>query len=410
MENRVDFNETMNTCFIKPNVNFPNGSFFDYETCPDWYNSSKKLVRYCCLKIIATKLEDSNMKKIQDWLTYHSSSLLVVPAIIFNLLSFLVLARFSRLSSSATSINFYMQSLCIFDILTMLSKFLHEYIVVKNSIRENPFELNPFVCKLTHFSESVFGITSIYILILMSFDKVICVAFPLKSGSLLRPKRAKILCLIIILATMIYSSYCILNTTIFYENSNSTIGYECISKDINLERTMNIVDNTVRVFVPILLICICNLSIAIALAKARKNAIIMLSDNDHTIRSKLDRKQKDSNINKGNRVNYDARNEEVLLNVPNSSSSSNHIDIQTRLSVCEETSSNSSLKSKSNSSNNNKCCSTLLLSIRGCVCKHENKNSRTSAYKNSTADKNSNYISGIHNVKFNLNSLIFLRV
>ena len=202
MESRVDFNETSNTCFIKPNSNFPNGSILDYENCPDWYNSSKKLVRYCCLKIIANKLEDSNLKKIQHWLTYHSSSLLVVPAIVFNLLSFLVLTRFSKLNASATSINFYMQCLCIFDILTMLCKFLHEYFVVKNSIRDNPFDLSPLVCKLTHFSESVFGITSIYILILMSIDKLICVAFPLKSGSLLRPKRAKIVCLIIILSTM----------------------------------------------------------------------------------------------------------------------------------------------------------------------------------------------------------------
>ena len=388
MENRIVFNRTLNSCFIKPNVNFPNGSYLEYDSCPDWYNSSRKLVRHCCLKIILNKLEDdSNLKKIQDWLTYHSSSLLVAPAIIFNLLSFLVLSRFSKLNASATSINFYMQCLCIFDTLTILSKFVHEYVVVKNSIRTIPFELNPSVCKLTHFSESTFGITSIYILILMSIDKLICVAFPLKSGSLLRPKRAKIIGLIILLSSMAYSSYIIVNTTVFLKDSNSTAGYECVDKDQDLARNMNIIDNIVRVFVPILLLCVCNLSIAVVLARARKNTRIMLSEpsNDTSAFSMNNfKKSRKSTLNVD--VKYEAGHEETLLSAPNTSCYLTYADSENTASV-----------SSSNVSRTEKKCCTSLQMPNGCMAKirnkNMNKNTQSSVHNNSKADKNSNYIS-----------------
>ena len=187
MENNTIFNKTFNTCYIKPRLpNFPNGLHLDYNSCPESYNNlTKKLLIRCCLQIMVNILEESKYRKIQAWLTYNSSTLLIIPAIIFNSLSLIVLTTFKKLNSSDTTINFYMKCLCIFDILTVLSKFFHEFVVVRNTIRESPFKLTTPYCRFSFFTESVFSITSIYILILMSFDKLICVAFPLNVGTLL---------------------------------------------------------------------------------------------------------------------------------------------------------------------------------------------------------------------------------
>ena len=254
--------------------------YLDYDLCPESYSkATKPLVVQCCLNIIINKLGDSYMTKIQSWLTHYGSSLLVVPAVFFNLLSFLVLSSFSKLNTNATSINFYMKSLCVFDTLTILSIFLHDHVVVRNQIRENPFKINSSACKLTHFSESTFGITSIYILILMSFDKLICVAFPFKSGSILTPNRAKLMCIFVLLFSAIYSSYhFFIHKVHIYKKPTNTTMYDCAFSNEIAASKMIIVDNFVRVFLPIIFLCICNLLIVIALAKARKTTMSVLFD------------------------------------------------------------------------------------------------------------------------------------
>ena len=402
MENLVISNGS--TCYIKPRLPyFPNGSYLDFDSCPEHYNkSTKPLIEHCCLTIIYYALENTSYRQIQDWLTYNSSALLVLPAIFFNLLSFLVLSRFSKLNPSATSINFYMQCLCIFDTLTVLTKYIHEFVVVRNSIRDMPFVFDSNVCRATHFSESVFGITSIYILILMSFDKLICVALPLKSGSLLRPKRAKFMgALIFILATF-YSSYHIFNQEVYNgladsinqnsseNNQNSSqpirVVYDCIEKDRKLADKMKIVDNVVRVFLPILLLCLCNLSIAIVLAKARKNAMTYLSEstNDSACPNKFNNKiVYKKSINKNDDT---TQAEEILLRVPKTSGKLNKTDSQNTLSVNDDTASiNSSEKS------NRYMKDTIFQNNKS---KHERPQySLDNSVHNTKAKKNSNYIS-----------------
>ena len=357
------FNETLNTCFIKPNEFYPNGSYYDYEKCPESYsNLTKSFVFKCCLQIIINRLEDSYSTKIQGWLTYHSSMLLIGPAVIFNLISLLVLSRFSKLNASATSISFYMQCLCVFDSLTMLSKFLNEFIVVKNSIRLQPFKINAIVCKLSYFSESIFGITSIYILILMSIDKLICVAFPLRSSSLLRPKKAKLMCLLVMILSMIYSTYHLFTQTVLVTmkrtsniNTTDTTVYECIFADSNLESKMKIADNFIRVFVPIILLCICNILIVIIIAKSRKMFLTESPSVDDEVQIKYVK-----NKNK----------ETVMLNNQNNT-------------VTEEILSSDNVQNRTEKSK---------------FIVNESKYNQKSArirHKHSKTDKNSHYISGI---------------
>jgi hypothetical protein len=113
-------------CTVFPRPSLPQGLTLTYETCPETYdNATLKITRYCCLNIMTVAVQDSVYKKTQDWLRYNSSTLLVVPAVLFNILSLVVLIRFQRSKIFAkTSTTFYMKCLCVFDTLTMISKFL----------------------------------------------------------------------------------------------------------------------------------------------------------------------------------------------------------------------------------------------------------------------------------------------
>jgi hypothetical protein len=113
-------------CIVFPRPKFPNGLTLTYSSCPETYdNQTSNIIRYCCLNILFTSIQDSMYKKTQDWLRYNSSTMLIVPAIFFNILSLAVLVRFQRAKSIVkTSTTFYMINLSIFDTLTMISKFL----------------------------------------------------------------------------------------------------------------------------------------------------------------------------------------------------------------------------------------------------------------------------------------------
>jgi hypothetical protein len=179
------------TCFIHPREKFPQGLNLTYDTCPENYDiQTSKIIRYCCLNIMFESIQNSFYKRTQDWLRYNSSSVLVGPAVLFNVLSLIVLNRFQKMNAK-TSITFYMKCLCVFDMVTILSKFVNEYVVVRNGLRAKPILLTSWMCKSLSFSESLCAVTSIYLLIAMSVDKLLCVLIPLKANSILTLKRAK---------------------------------------------------------------------------------------------------------------------------------------------------------------------------------------------------------------------------
>jgi hypothetical protein len=159
------------TCFIFPREKFPQGLNLTYDSCPETYdNQTAKLIRYCCLNIMFESIQNSFYKQSQDWLRYNSSSVLVGPAVLFNILSLVVLNKFQ--GGSKTSTTFYMKCLCVLDALTIISKFLNELIVVRNGLRKHPLVVTSFLCKFLSFSECLCAVTSIYLLIAMSIDKL----------------------------------------------------------------------------------------------------------------------------------------------------------------------------------------------------------------------------------------------
>lgn len=288
------------TCHIYPRQKFPNGLYLTYDTCPETYdNQTAKLIRYCCLSIMFSLIQDSLYKKTQDWLRYNSSTILVVPAVLFNILSLAVLRRFQKSRATAkTSTTFYMKCLCIFDTLTIVSKFLYEIIVVRNGLRKHPFVINSFMCKFLSFSESCCAISSIYLLIAMSIDKLICVLAPLKVGQILTRSKARIISSCILIISAIISSYNLFDKRVFQfetseetpqNTSNSTnlpkkrISYDCDSNWPHKKNDWILINNIIRVFLPILLLCVCNSWIAIALAKARRNTEALFGDNSRRI-------------------------------------------------------------------------------------------------------------------------------
>lgn len=309
------------SCFIYPRSKFPNGLYLTYETCPETYdNQTAKLIRYCCLSIMLTKIQDSLYKKTQDWLRYNSSTVLVVPAVLFNILSLAVLRRFQKLrGSSQTSTTFYMKCLCILDTLTIVSKFLYELIVVRNGLRTHPIVISSFLCKFLSFSESCCAISSIYLLIAMSIDKLICVLAPLKAGHMLTQSKARFTFSCILATSALISSYTLFDKRVFqFESdyphdgqdpsndlvtmttklnpianqtfldpvnhtktsvlSKKRISYDCDLNWPDFKNNWVLINNIIRVFLPILLLCLCNSWIAIALAKASRNTEALFRD------------------------------------------------------------------------------------------------------------------------------------
>lgn len=211
-----EINNTL-SCHIHPNTRFPHGLYLTYESCPETYdNKTYKAVRFCCFSLMFLVIEQSVYKKAQDFLRYHSSSLLVVPAVLFNVVSFVVLSRFKRLKGSAQiSTTFYMKCLCILDTLTIVSKFVYEVVVVRNGLREHPLVISSFLCKFLGFSECLCAVSAIYILIAMSIDKLICVLAPLKVGQILTTKKAQIIFSCILLSAAFLASYNLFDRRVF---------------------------------------------------------------------------------------------------------------------------------------------------------------------------------------------------
>ncbi len=265
---------------------------------------------WCCLGILTNVLEISEYKKLQNWLTYYGSTMLIMPAVIFNFLSFVILMSMSR-----TSTSFYMKSLCIFDTLTIFSKFLHESIVTRNQIREHPLPFGSVFCKLEYFAESLLAMTSIYILIAMSFDKLVCVMAPLKASVLLTTRNARIVCTLIVACSMAFGSFHLFMQQVRVLHSGdldikvltsvqddmhisnyvktlkthpmNRIVYDCDSKWPGMLPDLKRAENIMRVFIPIILLLVINISTLIAFKRTSKQTSKILCDSTgERVRSK----------------------------------------------------------------------------------------------------------------------------
>jgi hypothetical protein len=272
------FNEALNRCYIALN-----DSYFDDEILCTKFSQNDSVYSFC-IACISEKQLTYTFTKIQQFLQYNSTMLLLIPSITFNLLSFLVLLSFSKDNkkigindNGSKSMNFYLKCLCIFDTLTILSKSVHEFIDINNDEREleDKIELNLFFCKIMYFFSSVCKITSVYLLVLMSIDRLIATISPFKVLSSMSPKRSKILFTILFLCSILYSLCYILVEFQEQTNANSTnitennsISYQC-----NPNKKMDITNDIVNIFVPILLLFACNLSIHISLSKQGKTIL-----------------------------------------------------------------------------------------------------------------------------------------
>jgi hypothetical protein len=350
-------------------------------TCKNISCNEELDLSYNCLQICVSiwlhEITASPMSKIHNWLTYYSSSYLVLPAIFFNLLSLVVLSNYAKRNISSTTINCFMKYLCIVDMLTIFSKFINEIVVVRNVHRIPQYKINSIICKMTPFFESVFGITSIYILILMSFDKLICVVFPLKSGSLLVPKKAKIKCSFLIFFSAIYSSHNIFNQTVYIQNSTTTYSYSCYEKNESIKNHFELIDNIIRVFIPIILLCFCNATIICFYVRAgKKTVIVARSSSADSLSVSSNILRKPSQVSK---FHVNSPQEENLLNIP-------HIariikDRNSQGSISEDF---SSTLNKSFVSLKSTCLTDI----------NKKKNFKIRAH-NSKIDKSSNYMTAI---------------
>jgi hypothetical protein len=211
----------------------------------------------------------------------------------------------------------------------------------------------------------------------MSFDKLICVVFPLKSGSLLVPKKAKIKCSFLIFFSAIYSSHNIFNQTVYIQNSTTTYSYSCYEKNESIKNHFELIDNIIRVFIPIILLCFCNATIICFYVRAgKKTVIVARSSSADSLSVSSNILRKPSQVSK---FHVNSPQEENLLTIP-------HIariikDRNSQGSISEDF---SSTLNKSFVSLKSTCLTDI----------NKKKNFKIRAH-NSKIDKSSNYMTAI---------------
>ncbi len=141
------------------------------------------------------------------------------------------------------------------------------------------------MCKFISFFESTCTISSIYMLIAMSIDKLICVLKPLKVNQLLTPRNARISTTCILTVAAVFSSYELfaqhsIELKVSKQKDNFSqnvtekeyilIGYDCDTKWPEWSKDWILVNNIIKVFVPIVILCVCNTWIVISLTKSKK--------------------------------------------------------------------------------------------------------------------------------------------
>lgn len=170
--------------------------------------------------------------------------------------------------------------------------FRNEVIVVRNALRgQHPLRLNDVLCKSLSFAESLCAISSIYLLIAMTVDKLICVLLPLKVSQLLTPNKARIVFACLFTFSTTISSYNLVVKEAYphakkpiVDNSSQEethmYPYDCKTKSeyADNEISWTLFDNVIRVFIPFIMLCICNSWIAVALAKASRRTEELFRD------------------------------------------------------------------------------------------------------------------------------------
>ena len=264
-----NYNDTLNACFIYPNLNFPNGLYLNYTLCPEEYSSSRKLVGACCLQIVGK----IGQKGLYNWLIYYASSSILIPAILFNIISFIVLCRYSKLNRNNNPkdpVNFYLKCFCIFNTLTIISKSMNEFFFVKNVIREKAIKINLRACQIVHFFESTCVLSTSYILILLTINVLMGICYPLEmkteAFALFRPKWDKFKISVVLVLSIAYSFFYIYNIKYYIKTSPNVIHCSSNSYDKNLEY----IDSYIKILFPVVLLCVFHIMIFIILIKSKK--------------------------------------------------------------------------------------------------------------------------------------------
>lgn len=151
------------------------------------------------------------------------------------------------------------------------------------------------LCKSLSFAESLCAISSIYLLIAMTVDKLICVLLPLKVSQLLTPNKARIVFACLFTFSTTISSYNLVVKEAYPHAKKPLVGhlvdngsqeetnmypYDCKTKSeySDYEISWTLFDNVIRVFIPFIMLCICNSWIAVALAKASRRTEELFRD------------------------------------------------------------------------------------------------------------------------------------
>ncbi|CAF1417614.1 unnamed protein product, partial [Didymodactylos carnosus] len=188
---------------------------------------------------------------------------LIVPSILLNILCLIVLSR-PHLSKKSTTIC-YLRALAVFDMLCISLKFFRIELNYQSAEKgHNIFLLTSPFCKVLYVLLSASISIDMWIIALMSLDKLIAVRYPLKSTILLTQKRAFISCVIVTFVMLCLNLYFIKTADIKLSNKR---------KYCTLITESILIDMITASFLPIGIITCTNTYIAIVLHNSTKKTL-----------------------------------------------------------------------------------------------------------------------------------------
>jgi hypothetical protein len=254
--------------------------------------------------------DDDDLKN-QYIVEFYAFPFIVIVGTICNILTFMVMRR-KRMRNQST--YFYMAVLAIADEMVLINGCLNFWIYLYT--KQNILILTIFSCKLASFAFYATLHFSVWLVVVMTIERFIAVALPLKANSLCTVKRAKTVTITLALLIIVINFHFLFTHSL----SKSGESYGCMPITENyeffMEKIWPWIDASIYSFIPLSILIVFNILIVYNLIKASKS--IQKLNNSTYSNNKNVSQNKSNKKNKRDSKSLDCDRSVVLLNLEDS--------------------------------------------------------------------------------------------
>ncbi|CAF1384477.1 unnamed protein product [Rotaria sp. Silwood1] len=235
--------------------------------------------------------------RISEYLRIYLPLIILPISLISNCLSFFAL-RSRHMRGTATA--YFMLLLSILDPLVLLTKNLVYYPTFLSA--------HTISCRLLYFLIYVVGYTTVWILVIMTADKFVAVWFPLKVAYVCTIRRAKYVCIFLVILTSIVSFHHFWTITTFPHPKDFTkrvCFYDMLHYN-NIQHIWRYIDFFIWCFLPFILISILSILIIFKLRQKGNNS-------NQNLEKIMHKNIKSREVENGNRLNSNKINNQDLI-------------------------------------------------------------------------------------------------